>query len=826
MKKTLAIVLTLCMLLTSCAALAETTAAEAPATYTYHTYSTALGNNWNPHTWETNADQSILESYLSIGFCDMSIKDSENGIYQWVYEMATSIEDVTAEHRDDLTKYSVALREGDTADTAEKGYVYEIKLNPNAKWENGEAITADDYIYSMQQLLNPKMKNYRANLYYAGESAVAGGNAYYNAGSPIYDVMVPAYGDGETPDYSYDLDKGIADGMVYVNVSSDGMTLYGESLATLNSKYLGGLLDEEISALSSAKNIYGYTKVTAENRETVEKIVKTILSGPFSITDETEQNNLLKEALFVDTGKVGDMCDYDATVGCYKVDDYTIRYVTAQYIDLNNFLISCTNTWLVYKPYYEAGLDTTGTLTTTNYGTAIENTMSYGPYKLVSLQADKQMVFVQNENWYGYEKQEDGSLLSMTNFEVDGESVPQYAATSVVIDVMDDSSAKQAFLKGELAEWSPSPEEVFAFATSDRLYKVDDTFTMSFFFNCGLKSLQAMDASKGNTNSVVLSSTNFRKAMSLAIDRAEYVTATQGYKPAYSLMNNLYHYDIFNDPTSSYRGSDEAMQAICNLYGVKYGEGTPYATLKDAYQSITGYNLTEAKELFAAACKELVEAGLYKEGEPIVIRIGWAAGALQSADNKQCEILTKQLNAALEGSGFGTLTLEAVGNINDRYADVANGEYAIGYGAWGGAALYPFRNFQCYCDTDQYDVNEIGCWDPATEMLTLNVNGEDVTMSWKDWSGALIGTGRFTDADFATKLYITAQMEELYLQKYYRIPLAGKTSVSLLSYQVDYYTEDYNLMYGFGGLRLMTFNYSDAEWAEYVAEEGGTLSYE
>lgn len=318
--------------------------------------------------------------------------------------MATSIEDVTAEHRDDLTKYSVALREGDTADTAEKGYVYEIKLNPNAKWENGEAITADDYIYSMQQLLNPKMKNYRANLYYAGESAVAGGLAYYNAGSPIYDVMVPAYGDGETPDYSYDLDKGIADGMVYVNVSSDGMTLYSMSLADLNKNYGIGL-DDQITQLAADKNAYGYTKVTAENREVVENVVKTMLSGLFGITDETEQNNLLKEALFVDTGKVGDMCDYDATVGCYKVDDYTIRYVTAQYIDLNNFLISCTNTWLVYKPYYEAGMDTTGTLTTTNYGTAIENTMSYGPYKLVSLQADKQMVFVQNENWYGYEKQ-------------------------------------------------------------------------------------------------------------------------------------------------------------------------------------------------------------------------------------------------------------------------------------------------------------------------------------------------------------------------------------------------------------------------------------
>lgn len=820
MKKILAIVLTLCMMFSCCAVLAENTAA--PATYTYHTYSTALGNNWNPHTWETSADDSIL-NYLSSPFCTMSIKDSENGVYQWIYEMATSIEDVTAEHRDDLVKYNVALAEGDTAETAEKGYVFEIKLNPNAKWENGEAITADDYIYSMQQLLNPKMKNYRANLYYAGESAVAGGSAYYNAGSPIYEAMVPAYDD--EGDYSYDLEKGIADGMVYVNVGTDSMTLYSMSLSDLNSNYGVGLTDE-INQLAAAKNAYGYTKVTADNRELVEKVVKTILSDLFGITDETELNNYLKEALFVDTGEIGEMCDYDSTVGCYKVDDYTIRYVNAQYIDFNYFLTSCTSTWLVYKPYYEAGMDTTGTLVTTDYGTTMENTMSYGPYKIASLQPDKQLVFVQNENWLGYEKQDDGSLLSMTNFEVDGESVQQYATTSVVIDVMDEAAAKQAFLKGELSEWAPSAEELVTYATSERLYKVDETYTMSFFFNCGLENLKTMDASKGNTNSVVLSNVNFRKAMSRAIDRAEYVTATEGYKPAYALMNNLYYYDVYNDPTSSYRGSDEAMQAVCNLYGVKYGEGTPYATLKDAYDSITGYNLTEAKELFTTACKELVEAGLYTEGADINIRIAWKKGAIESTDNKQCEILTKQINAALEGTGFGKLTFEAIGNINDRYGDTAKGEYAIGYGAWGGAAFYPFRNFQVYCDTEQYSINEAGCWDPSTETLTLNVNGEDVTMTWQEWSRALIGTGKFTDADFKTKLYITAQMEELYLEKYYRIPLAGTTASSLLSYQLDYYTDEYNIMYDFGGLRLMTYNYSDAEWAEYVAEEGGTLSYE
>ena len=818
MKKTLAIVLTLCMLLSCSLALAEESTAD---TYTYHTYSTALGNNWNPHTWETNADDSIL-GYLSSPFCTMSILDSENGVYQWIYEMATSIEDVTAECRDDLTKYNVSLKDGDTADTAESGYVFEIKLNPEATWENGEAINADTYIYSMQQLLNPEMKNYRANLYYAGESAVAGGLEYYNAGSTAY---IDNY-DGSAYAFTVaDLTKGddgayvTAEGNpVYVALQDALNWLGGEALGTYVDAYGEAYFGvDDYNTLLGMADENGRIALTDESLALITGVITAV--ADWGETEENVPGYLVYAKTFED-------CDYDSTVGCYKVDDYTIRYVCAQYIDFNYFLTSCTSTWLVYEPYYEAGKDTTGSLVTTDYGTTVENTMSYGPYKIQSLQADKQIVFVQNENWFGYEKQEDGSLLSMTNFEVDGESVQQYQATSIVIDVMEEAAAKQAFLKGELSEWSPSAEELVTYSSSDRLYKVDETYTMSFFFNCGLENLQTMDESKGNTNSVVLSNVNFRKAMSRAINRDEYVTATSGYKPTYSLMNNLYYYDVYNDPTSSYRGSDEAMQAICNLYGVEYGDGTPYATLKEAYDSINGYNQTEATELFTQACQELVEAGLYTEGEDIYIRIGWAKGALDSTDYKACEILSSNINAALAGTGFGTLTLEPIGNINDRYGDVANGEYAIGYGAWGGAAFYPFRNFQVYCDTEQYEINEAGCWDPSTETLTLTVNGEEVTMTWQEWSRALIGTGAYTDADFTTKLQITADMEEEYLNKYYRIPLASTTACTMMSYQVDYYTEEYNIMYDFGGLRLMTFNYTDAEWADYVAEEGGELSYE
>ena len=335
-----------------------------------------------------------------------------------------------------------------------------------------------------------------------------------------------------------------------------------------------------------------------------------------------------------------------------------------------------------------------------------------------------------------------------------------------------------------------------------------------------------MDASKGNTNSVVLSNVNFRKAMSLAIDRDEWVGATEGFLPAYSMLNSLYYYNVYEDPTSSYRNSDPAKQAIVNFYGVEYGEGTPYADLDAAHDSINGYNLTEAKELMKLACSELVAAGLYKEGDPIHIRIGWAKGALGSPDNQQCTLIQKYINAAAEGSGFGAITLEPIGNINDRYGDVANGEYAIGYGAWGGAAFYPFRNFQVYCDPDQYAIHEAGCWDPTTETLTLTVEGEEVTKTWQDWSGCMIGSGDMANKSFETKLQILADMEENYMKFFYRIPLASSTLPFMMSYQCDQYTQDYNIMYGFGGVELMTFNYTDTEWAAYVAEQGGTLSYE
>ena len=777
---------------------------EEPQDYTYNTYSTSLGNNWNPHTWETSADDAIL-GYLSSPFCTMQAENTEDGIYQWVYEMATEINDVTATHQEDLTKYAVNIGDADPS-TITEGYVFEIKLNPNAKWEDGTPINADSYITSMKYLLDPEMLNYRANLYYAGESAVAGGNAYYYSRTEGYWVPVDSLGFESN---QAALDAG-------VKLAIDMHNFWG----------LAGCKDEAGNECPQWVEITDETKYRDEAVE--EGKDGDWISAADIWADYAAYFDAADYAQYCAAWKVNDNMnvDFESTVGCYKVDDYTINYVCENKIDFNYFLTSCTSTWLVYEPYYTQGFDTTGKLKTTNYGTDMSNTMSYGPYKLESLQKDKQIVFTQNPNWYGWEEQPNGALISKTPYKVNGESVQRYQTTRIVIDVMDDDAAKQAFLKGELTEWAPTPEDLPDYAASEQLYKAEETYTMSFFFHTKLEDLKIMDESKGNTNSVVLSNVNFRKAFSFAINRDEWVTATAGFKPSFGLMNDLYHYDFYNDPTSSYRSSEPAMQAICDLYGVQYGEGTPYATLKDAYKSINGYNLTLAQELMKQACDELVADGLYKVDDPIVIRIGYKKGALDSADNKQVELMNKYINAAAEGSGFGHITLEALGNINDRYGDTAKGEYAIGYGAWGGAALYPFRNFQVYCDTEQYSIHEAGCWDPSTETFTINVNGEDVTMTWQDWSRSMIGAGRFAGESNDVKLQITAAMEKAYLEFYYRIPLATSTTCSLLAYKAKYITPDYNLAYGWGGLELMTYNYSDTEWTEFVASQGGILNYQ
>ena len=434
MKKYLALLLAVVMVLSMAAcgskAPSETTAAtsgndttapstepastEAPATYTYHTYGTALATNWNPHSFELNSDDVIL-GYVTTPLASMTILDSEEGVYQWIFEAATSVEDVTADHQDDLVKYGAVLPEGKEASDITSGYVYEIKLNPDMRWENGDVINADSYIYSMKALLDPAMKNYRANLYYAGESAVAGGDKYYYAGDTAYIDSLGAYTMADlvkNDDGTYSTPDG---NLVYIAIAMPLEWTSGNSLADYVGAYGDAYFDvTNWEALTALADDNGLVPLTDDNLA----LFLPVITGN-SAWGETEDD----APNYFAYAKTYPECGYDETVGCYKVDDYTIRYVCQTQLGRDYFLVSCSSNWLVHEATYEAGKDTSGSLVTTNYNSNMATTMSYGPYKFASIQEGKQMVLVQNDQWYGFEKQADGKLLSMTDFDIlDSES--------------------------------------------------------------------------------------------------------------------------------------------------------------------------------------------------------------------------------------------------------------------------------------------------------------------------------------------------------------------------------------------------------------------
>ena len=800
-----------------------------PMKYTLRDTIGAGPTNFNPHTWETDAD-NYLAPYTEMGLVDTTI--AEDGVnFEWVYEMATSVTDVTAEYLADPEK--VAKWQIDT-EKETSGKVYRIALNPAAKWANGEAINANTYVESMKALLDPKMRNYRANTYYDGSAAVKNAYLYFSAESPIYDVVVPAYGEDEDPDYSFDITKND----VYINLDATNMTVSSYSYAALKDSY-GFITDvESYGALKETANAYGYILVTDENKAQVLSITDQYL-GAFGMSiytdaEKTKVNEgLFKEFLFYNTGKFADSYDW-SNVGLLKVDDYTIDYVVEGTEEEFYFLTSLTSNWIVYLPLYNQLKSQVGDLMTTKYGTSVDTYMSYGPYKLVSYEKDKQLKMTRNENWYGWS---------------DGNHVGQFQTTDIVADIIsDDSTLEGLFLSGKIDSLSLNSSQLANYRNSENLLKTDQTYTFRFVFASDLTALKGLEAKYNNgKNLQVLSYDDFRKAISLSLNRTEFTAqATGGYKPAYALYNSIYYYNIAEDPESIYRRTDEAKQAIVDLYGIEYGADKTYKTLDDAYKAISGYDVETAKALFQSVYEQAVADGRYSDGQEILIHCD-ATGAqtLSEDDLAQQRLLNQYVAAATKGTGFeGKISFEFRTNTADRYADIAAGNVEMIRGAWGGAAFYPFSAIRCYVGVEYQggidSIHESCGWDPRTEKLelTYDFDGDGNAETWEydleQWSVLINGGGKLKRTgdtvypavtDAKAKLYIMSQLEKTVLSAYQCIPFASQTVCSLFSHKISYATLNYNVMYGYGGLRLMTYNYTDMEWDNYVKSQNNKLSY-
>ena len=171
--------LTVPVLLCSCGKGGDSVAGNgAPRTYTYRTTSAAV-STWSPTDWEMTAEKVPLD-YTCDSLYEYDLNDSRDD-----YVINTSM---AAEMPVDVTvQYAGNKKYGVPADATE-GFAWQVKLRNGLYWDNGTRINADSFVYSLQQFLNPKMKNYRANTFYQDSMIIAGAEEYYNGTGSWDDV--------------------------------------------------------------------------------------------------------------------------------------------------------------------------------------------------------------------------------------------------------------------------------------------------------------------------------------------------------------------------------------------------------------------------------------------------------------------------------------------------------------------------------------------------------------------------------------------------------------------------------------------------------------
>lgn len=815
--------------------------------FVYKDAVTLLSSNWNPHTYQTT-DESYPTSFLTTGLYGFFFNDEflyKSSIGAGAYEGYVIAPEMAADFPVDVTEQVKAEHpEFNIPSDATKGYAYTIKLNPNAVWENGVAINADTYVYSMQQLLNPDLKNYRGPDYFSGSLCIANAEPYYYQGSSSYlDNVVTnnfTFADLTLTDGVYYAPNG---NMMYIGIDFaldwlDGDTLkdyvdaYGD--AVFSTTYWANLVDmmDENGLVPMTEETYAW-------------LVDTITGVPeqWGETEADALNYFVEEKYYEDNYPV-------ENIGCYKTGEYEITLVLGKALAGFQLLYNLSGNWIVYQDMYEAAKQPVGETDawTSIYCSSVETTMSYGPYKMTSFQMDKEMIFERNDNWFGYTDNKHVYLDPD-----DGKYYPMYQTNKIHCQVVEKpETRKTMFLAGELMGYGLQTEDFTEYRDSDYAYVTPSETIFFFIFNGYKDAINAREANEGFDQTThdlqTMTILEFRKAIAVTYDKdalcAEISPSRSG---GYGLIGSSYIYDP--ETGARYRDTDQAKKALCEFYGIDYTAEPYNGDLDAAVDSITGYDPPQAKALFAEAFTKSLEAGFITDNDgdgksDQTIRIEYASSKTSSFIVKTLEYLNAKLAEVLVGTPFeGKIEFYESAPMDNAWSEnIRNGLSDTVLAGWSGSALDPFGLTDLYTNPEkQYDAK---WFNSSAVSFELEVNtakiGEEpvmktLTMTLKQWSDALNGTTveidgeqyNFGDgiADVNTRLDILAKCETVILTTYDYIPMLQDGSIALLSKQVYYVVNEYNPIIGRGGIAYMKYNYNEAEWADYVAEQGGTLAY-
>lgn len=783
-------VLSSVMLLTSCGNAPE-------VDYQYNSYLAGSPSTWNVHTWQTN-DESVIMAYTETGLYDFVLNENKDG-YVIIPEMAADdpidISDTLT--IDEVSQYGV---------NSDEGTKWKVSLNPLAKWEDGTPINADDYIYSMQQLLNPKMQNYRASSYYADTLQIGNAERYFKSNRKTYEqyskyapIMQEA---GQTPEYYYSFSESNEVVKKISNQYSTIVEFFNDNIP---------MFERTPSLISVFKNYVHFEMITKTDGDGVE------YEGIESITCTEEQKgyhptkgdrnistalNYLAQLFGASTD--AEIAQYrdDLTytlyqwpetkwdeVGLVKTGEYELTFYLQTTIEKYYMQYNLSGNWLVYKDLYEAGKTTSGNLTVTNYATKQNNYKAYGPYKLVRYQTDKVIILEKNENWYGY---------------TDGKHVNQYKTNRVKLEVIPEhATALQMFLKGDLDDISLTAEDMKKYGFSSRLYTTPETYTQKLSFNTDWNTLVRRQKGSGY-NKTIFTNHNFREAFSYAMDRELFAAQyTAGHEPSVVLLNSEYISDYSTNEV--YRDTPQGKSVITDIYG----------------DNVNGFSVSKAAELFQLAFNEEIaktREGHLEAGQKVQIEILLYNDASESAQ-AQITFMRNCLAAATKGTSLEDKIEIKTRKDEDYYNTAYGGNFDCIWTIWGGMTMDPYSFMQVY--TDENVRCEYGFY-PSREQLVLEKEllkgSEDVSMSYDEWRLAISSGGQYSK-DHEVRLNILAALEKAIILRYETISITSRASAELVSWKVILGTEKYIPLVGRGGIRYIDYRYNATEWAN-VKKQG------
>ena len=799
----------------------------------YNTTTSVMPSNWNEFTYADNNDTQIM-SYIGSSFFEYDYKFEGDkkfnadgsinkdaivpGAYTTNYSAATKLEDVTS---------TVDAKWGYTdAQKAEGGYAWKITLRDDLKWDDGTAIKAADFVYSMKQLLDPAFMNFRANTY--------------------YDTLM------------------IKNSKVYFFQNQEGTY---ETIGSLGYASVQAAIDAGETVYANLWNMWGAQGYTdAEGNEAPEWA---------AITDETVYNNAAGDDpvsgkfLFDNYGPYLEPgTGYDAAI--YVVNknrDVKWDTVGIYSIDSENAIVLCldkTYSFLtedgglsVWAPYYFSSLPVVhqakyeaskiapadgATLWTSNYNSSLATTASWGPYKLAEFEAGSHYKLVKNENWYGW------NLEQYKN---------QYNITAINCRKVEEFATKwMGFLNGTYDDASLQTENVAEYLDSKYVYFTSTstgTFGMQLF-----SDLAALKNSENNNG--ILAIQEFRHAFNLALNRSDIVEKIWpgSAVPCFGLLNVAYYYDIENSPNledgGQYRNTTLAKEGILRAYGFTQGADGKWSggdlanlTTDEAYDALTGYNPTLAKEKMKEAIAILLanpEEYGYDSTKNITLVYG------SSSDTDKQRFRADYLQGVLDDLTKGTELEDKIDVVFDASAGAQwaeafrTGATQIGFGyGFSGNAFNPFDIVGAFVNPDD-DLNYHMYWDTSAIDMTLKMPagdyegaGQEITMSVQNWYYCLNGLAATENqaktynwgegyAPVEARLMILSALEELTIKESRSVMLIADGGGSFLGAKFSYFSEDEHTFMGFGGLRYIEVNYTDAEWTEFVKSNNNDLSAE